>query len=465
MSKIYNFGAGPAKMPEEVYEIMRKELTNFDGSGISLLETSHRTKAYMQFNTEVQNVVRRLLDVPANYKILFMAGGGTGEFAAVPLNLMSRTGTADYVVTGDWSAKAAKEAKKYGKVNMVLPPTDRYVGIPDQSEWNLDPNASYVHICTNETIHGVEFDFIPDTKGVPLVADMSSNIMSKKVDVSKEVGLASTAADEIILWHRRMGHLGVRNLMLLKNKMADGLRAPVNQAVPLPLTDVTVEYDRVSTHHEEPEIPEEPGNPALENVEVEDEVWESSDEGMKQILRMFGVIYAGAQKNIGTAGVCLVIVREDLLNQALPICPSLFDWTANAKADSILNTPPMFAIYVMGRVLQWVERNGGVEGMAKLAAKKASLVYGAVEESNGFYSVPVAKNARSKMNVPFRIGSPPNEDLEKEFLKGAEALGLIQLKGHRNVGGIRASIYNAVSVEEVETLVKYMKDFQNKYAK
>ncbi|KAJ8733398.1 hypothetical protein PYW08_001696 [Mythimna loreyi] len=364
MAKIHNFGAGPAKMPEEVYEIIRKELTNFDNSGISLLETSHRTKGYMQLNLEVQNVVRRLLDVPANYKIIFMAGGGTGEFAAVPLNLISRTGTADYVVTGDWSAKAAKEAKKYGKVNLVLPPTDRYVDIPDQSKWNLDPNASYVHICSNETIHGVEFDFIPDTKGVPLVADMSSNIMSKKVDVSK-----------------------------------------------------------------------------------------------------FGVIYAGAQKNIGTAGVALVIVREDLLNQALPICPSLLDWTANAKAESILNTPPMFAIYVMGRVLQWVERNGGVEGMAQLASQKANLIYGTVEQSNGFYSIPVAKNARSKMNVPFRIGSPPNDDLEKEFLKGAEALGLIQLKGHRSVGGIRASIYNAVTVAEVETLTKYMKEFQNKHAK
>ncbi|CAB3236912.1 unnamed protein product [Arctia plantaginis] len=363
-SKVHNFGAGPAKLPEEVYEVIQKELTNFEGTQISLLETSHRSQTYMKLNTEIQNVVKRLLNVPDNYKILFLSGGGTGEFAAVPLNLISRTGSADYVVTGDWSAKAAKEAKKYGKVNLVLPPGGSHTGIPDQSQWNLDPNASYVYICTNETIHGVEFDFVPDTKGVPLVADMSSNIMSKKIDVSK-----------------------------------------------------------------------------------------------------FGVIYAGAQKNIGTAGVTLVIIREDLLGHALPICPSILDWAANAKADSILNTPPMFAIYIMGRVLQWVERNGGVEGMAKNASKKASLVYDIIENSKGFYYAPVAKDARSKMNVPFRIGNPGNDALEKEFLKGAESLGLIQLKGHRNVGGIRASIYNAVTVEEVETLAKYMKEFQAKYSK
>ncbi|XP_072939911.1 phosphoserine aminotransferase [Epargyreus clarus] len=363
MPKIHNFGAGPAKLPEEVYEIIRKELTDFEGTGISLLETSHRSPTYFKLNTEVQDVVRRLLNVPSNYKIIFLAGGGQGQFAAVALNLIGRTGTADYVVTGAWSAKAAKEAKKYGKVNLVLPPTDKYVDIPDQSKWNLDPNASYVHICTNETIHGVEFDFIPDTKGVPLVADMSSNFMSKSVDVSK-----------------------------------------------------------------------------------------------------FGVIYGGAQKNIGTSGVALVIVREDLLNSALPICPSILDWTVNVKADSILNTPPMFAIYIMGRVLQWIERKGGLDKMEELATKKSSLVYDVIEQSNGFYYAPVAKNVRSKMNIPFRIGSPGNDALEKEFLKGADALGLIQLKGHRDVGGIRASTYNAVTVEEVEALVAYMKKFYSKHS-
>ncbi|NP_001040269.1 probable phosphoserine aminotransferase [Bombyx mandarina] len=364
MSKVFNFGAGPAKLPEEVYEIIKNELTNFENSGISLLETSHRSSTYMKLNVEIQDVVRNLLDVPDNYKVLFLAGGGLGQFAAVPLNLISRTGTADYVVTGAWSAKAAKEAKKYGKVNLVLPPTDKYEDIPDQTKWNLDPNASYVHICTNETIHGVEFDFIPDTKGVPLIADMSSNIMSKKVDVSK-----------------------------------------------------------------------------------------------------FGVIYAGAQKNIGTSGVALVIVREDLLNQALPTCPSLLDWTANYKQNSILNTPPMFAIYIMGRVLQWIQRNGGLEGMSQLATKKASLIYNTIEQSNGFYYAPVAKNVRSKMNVPFRIGCPGDDALEKEFLKGAETLGLIQLKGHRDVGGIRASIYNAVTLEEVQALVQYMEEFYKKHSK
>lgn len=362
-SKVFNFGAGPAKLPEDVYEIIKNELTNFENSGISLLETSHRTATYMNLNKEVQNVVRRLLDVPANYKIIFMAGGGLGQFAAVPLNLIGRTGTADYVVTGAWSAKAAKEAKKYGKVNMVIPPTDKYVDIPRQSEWNLDPNASYVHICTNETIHGVEFDFIPDTKGVPLVADMSSNFMSKKVDVSK-----------------------------------------------------------------------------------------------------FGVIYGGAQKNIGTSGVALVIIREDLFNQALPVCPSLLDWTATLKADSIQNTPPMFAIYIMGRVLQWIEKKGGLDVMQELATKKSQLIYDMIERSNGFYYAPVASRVRSKMNIPFRIGNPGDEALEKEFLKGAEALGLIQLKGHRDVGGIRASTYNAVTLEEVQALAEYMSEFHNKHA-
>ncbi|XP_041970823.1 probable phosphoserine aminotransferase [Aricia agestis] len=364
MAKIHNFGAGPAKLPEQVYELIKNELTNFEGTGISLLETSHRTAPYLKLNTETQNVVRRLLDVPNNYKILLLQGGGQGQFAGVPLNLISRTGTADYVVTGAWSAKAAKEAKKYGKVNMVLN-IDKYTGIPDQSEWKLDPNASYVYICTNETIHGVEFDFIPDTKGVPLVADMSSNFMSKKVDVSK-----------------------------------------------------------------------------------------------------FGVIFGGAQKNIGTAGVVMVIVREDLLNQALPVCPSVLDWTANAKADSILNTPPMFAIYVMNRVLLWIEQLGGLEKMAELATKKSAMVYDVIDQSNGFYYAPVAKKDRSKMNIPFRIGAATGDDaLEKQFLKEAEAMKLIQLKGHRDVGGIRASTYNAVTVEEVATLVAFMKDFMKRHAK
>ncbi|KAL4707902.1 hypothetical protein ACJJTC_013693 [Scirpophaga incertulas] len=364
MPKVYNFGAGPAKLPEEIYDIIKNELTNYEGTGISLLETSHRSSTYLKLNAEVQDVVRRLMDVPANYKILFMPAGGQGEFAAVPLNLMSRTGTADYVVTGAWSEKAAKEAKKYGKVNLVVPPTNRYTDIPGQSTWNLDPNASYVHICTNETIHGVEFHDIPDTKGVPLVADMSSNFMSKKVDVSK-----------------------------------------------------------------------------------------------------FGVIYGGAQKNIGTSGVALVIVREDLLSNPMPVCPSVLDWTQANKNDSILNTPPMFAIYIMGRVLQWIERKGGLDAMAVAATKKSSLIYDIIEKSNGFYYAPVAKHVRSKMNIPFRIGSSEGNDaLEKEFLKGAEARGLIQLKGHRSVGGIRASTYNAVTIEEVETLAQYMKEFLAKHS-
>ncbi|KAI5644428.1 aminotransferase class-V domain-containing protein [Phthorimaea operculella] len=328
MSKIHNFGAGPSKLPEEVYNIIRSELTNFNGTGISLLETSHRSKAYIDFNTEVKNVVRRLLNVPYNYKIIFMAGGGQGQFAAVPLNLISRTGTADYVITGQWSTIAAREARKYGHINVVKPAVDQQVDIPDQSKWNLNPNASYVHICDNDTINGVEFDFIPDTKGVPLVADMSSNLMSKPFDISK-----------------------------------------------------------------------------------------------------FGVIYGCAQKNMGTAGVALVIVREDLLNQAMPTCPSILDWTATDRMDSILNTPPMFAIYVMGRDLEWIERKGGLKAMEIGAKAKSSTIYDIIDNSNGFYNAPVVKRFRSNTNIPFRINQG-DEALEMEFINGAEEKGFLQLKGH-----------------------------------
>lgn len=363
MSNVHNFGAGPAKIPAEVYETVRENLTNFEGTGISLMETSHRSSQYMKLNQDILELTRKLLNVPDNYKIIFLHGGGTGQFAAVPLNLISRTGTADYVVTGAWSKKAAKEAEKYGKINMVIPTPEKYIDIPAENTWKLNPDASYVHICANETIHGIEFHNIPDTKGVPLVADMSSNIMSKRVDVSK-----------------------------------------------------------------------------------------------------FGVIYAGAQKNIGTSGVVIVIIRDDLLKYALPQTPSILDWNANVKNNSILNTPPMFPIYVMGEVFRWIDRIGGLEKIESITEIKSSLVYNVIDSSNGFYSCPISKKARSKMNVPFRIGSEQGvEELEKQFLKGADPLGLLQLKGHRDAGGIRASIYNAVTVEDVNVLVKYMEEFMAKH--
>ncbi|KAK9496764.1 hypothetical protein O3M35_013044 [Rhynocoris fuscipes] len=353
--EVRNFGAGPAKLPQEVLSKVQKEFLAYGSTGISVTEMSHRSSHYENINNNAQKTLREIFNVPQNYKILFLQGGGTGLFAAVPMNLMGRTGTADYIVTGSWSAKAAKEATKYGKVNLVLPKTDKYIDIPNPETWNLDPKASYVYYCANETVHGVEFPFIPDTKGVPLVADMSSNILSRNVDISK-----------------------------------------------------------------------------------------------------FGVIFAGAQKNIGPPGVTLVIVREDLLGSPMSICPLILDFTVMAKDNSLHNTPPTFSVYVMGLVFEWIKENGGVKEMEKRALEKSSSVYSVIDNSNGFYFCPVKKEVRSRMNVPFRI---KNSDLEPEFLAGAEKLKMIQLKGHRSVGGIRASLYNAVTLEDTKALTDYMTAF------
>lgn len=364
--KVINFGAGPAKLPEEVLQEVQGNLVHYGTSKISVMEMSHRSSDYSFINEQAQDTLRDLLKIPPNYKILFLQGGGTGLFAAVALNLIGRTGTADYIVTGSWSAKAAKEAAKYGKVNMVVPKVDKYSDIPHTSTWKLDSNASYVYFCDNETVHGVEFPQIPDTKGVPLVADMSSNFLSRKFDITK-----------------------------------------------------------------------------------------------------FGVVYAGAQKNIGPAGVTVVVVREDLLGSPLPICPTVFDFTIMAKDNSLHNTPPCFAIYVTWRVFEWIKRNGGVEGMEKNAETKSKLVYDVINHSNGFYTSTVKQGFRSRMNVPFRIGGlgSGDEALEAAFLKGAVNRGMIQLKGHRSVGGIRASLYNAITVKEAESLVTYMKEFQAENSK
>ncbi|XP_052125583.1 probable phosphoserine aminotransferase [Frankliniella occidentalis] len=363
--KVINFGAGPAKLPEEVMLEVQKNLVHYGNSGISVMEMSHRSADYSNINDQAQQSIRDLLNVPQNYKIIFLQGGGTGLFAAVALNLMGRTGSADYLVTGSWSAKAAKEAAKYGKVNLVFPKVDKYTEIPPASTWKFSSDASYVYYCDNETVHGIEFPEIPDTKGVPLVADMSSNFLSRKFDITK-----------------------------------------------------------------------------------------------------FGVVFAGAQKNVGPAGVTVVIVREDLLGSPLPVCPIILDFTINAKDNSLHNTPPCFAIYVMSRVFEWIKRKGGVSAMESAAQKKSKLLYDFIDSSNGFYTSTVKPAYRSHMNAPFRIGGngAGDETLEAAFLKGAAANGMIQLKGHRLVGGIRASIYNAVTLEETETLIKYMKTFleQNK---
>ncbi|XP_011305706.1 probable phosphoserine aminotransferase [Fopius arisanus] len=355
--RVINFGAGPAKLPQEVLKGVQEELLSFGNTKVSILELSHRSGDFAKVNQATQDLARELLHIPSNYKVLFMQGGGTGQFAAVPLNLIGKTGTADYLVTGSWSAKAAKEAAKYGKVNHVLPKTNSYTEIPDRATWKLDPNASYVYYCANETVHGIEFDNIPETNGVPLVADMSSNILTRKLDISK-----------------------------------------------------------------------------------------------------FGVIYAGAQKNIGPSGVTLVIVREDLLGKALPVCPSVLDYTIMANDNSLYNTPPTFQIYVVGRVFGWIKQHGGVEGMERLSLIKSKLIYDVIEKSNGFYSCPVKSNSRSRMNLPFRIGKN-DEELEVKFLAGAAERGMLQLKGHRSVGGIRASLYNAVSVQDAQDLADYMMEF------
>lgn len=359
---VLNFGAGPAKLPQEVLQEVQNELLQYGKSEISVMEMSHRSKEFAKINKDAQDAIRELLKVPDNYKILFLQGGGTGLFAAVAMNLLNRTGTADYVVTGTWSAKAAKEAAKYGKVNIVYPKPQKFIDIADQSTWNLSPNASYLYYCANETVDGVEFPFIPDSN-VPIVSDMSSSIMTRELDVSK-----------------------------------------------------------------------------------------------------FGVIFGGAQKNIGPAGVTVAIVREDLIGNAMPICPTIFDFKVVAENNSLHNTPSTFPLYVMGRVFDWIKRNGGVAEMERQAIAKSNLLYQTMEESNGFYLCPIKQHVRSRMNIPFRVGyNGGDEKLEELFLKLAEERSMYQLKGHRTVGGLRASLYNAVSHNDVVLLTNFMKEFQKQY--
>ncbi|NXE79582.1 SERC aminotransferase, partial [Cochlearius cochlearius] len=359
--QVANFGAGPAKLPRSVLLEAQKELVDYKGLGISVLEMSHRTADFTKILNTAENLMRELLNIPENYKVIFLQGGGSGQFSAVPLNLIAlKEGRcADYVVTGAWSAKAAKEAEKYAKVNIVHPKLGTYTHIPDPSTWNLNPDASYVYYCANETVHGVEFDFVPDVKGAVLVCDMSSNFLSRPVDVSK-----------------------------------------------------------------------------------------------------FGVIFAGAQKNVGCAGVTVVIVREDLLGFALKECPVVLDYKTQVMNGSLYNTPPCYSIYIMGLVLEWIKNNGGAAAMDKLSLIKSRMIYDIIDKSNGFYVCPVEKKNRSRMNVPFRIGSiKGDEALEKKFLEKAVELNMISLKGHRSVGGIRASLYNAVTVEDVQKLATFMRSF------
>ena len=359
MTRVFNFSPGPATLPESVLRQAAEEMLDWQGSGMSVMEMSHRGKEFMGIHAQTESLLRELMGIPANYKVLFMQGGAIGENAIVPMNLIGRTGSADYVNTGEWSKKSLKEAKTYGKVNIAASgEAGNFTSIPRQSEWKLDPGASYVHICSNETIGGVEYHWTPDTGAVPLVADMSSNILSREIDVSK-----------------------------------------------------------------------------------------------------YGLIYAGAQKNMGPSGLTVVIVRDDLIGHALPVTPSAFNYKTQADNDSMYNTPPTYAIYIAGLVLKYVKQQGGLAAMAIHNRAKAKVLYDHLDQSS-FYSNPVAPDDRSLMNVPFKL---KDAALDDSFLKGAVERGMVQLKGHRVVGGMRASIYNAMPIEGVRALVQYMKEFEQQH--
>ncbi|CAD5372439.1 3-phosphoserine/phosphohydroxythreonine aminotransferase [Rubrivivax sp. A210] len=358
MTRVFNFSAGPAALPETVLRQAAEEMLDWQGSGMSVMEMSHRGREFMSIAAEAETLLRRLLAVPAGYKVLFMQGGAIAENAIVPMNLLRGHASADYIDTGEWSKKSIKEAKKYGRVNVAASAADSgYTTIPARETWKLDPEAAYVHICSNETIGGVEYHFTPEVGSVPLVADMSSSILSRPVDVSK-----------------------------------------------------------------------------------------------------YGAIYGGAQKNIGPAGLTIVIVRDDLLGGALPVTPSAFDYKTVADNESMYNTPPTYAIYIAGLVFKWLEAQGGLAAIEAHNRQKAALLYDYLDTTR-FYSAPVARDCRSLMNVPFKLH---DEALDGAFLKGAEARGMMQLKGHRSVGGMRASIYNAMPLAGVQALVAYMKEFEAK---
>jgi len=359
MRKVFNFSAGPAVLPEEVLRQAAEEMLDWHGSGQSVMEMSHRGKEYMSIHAQAESDLRELMAIPSNYKVLFLQGGATLQFAQIPMNLMRGKTSVDYVHTGEWSKKAIKEAKLFGKVNIVASGEDRgFTYIPPASEWKLDPQAAYVHICSNETIGGVEFNWVPDTGDVPLVADVSSTFLSRPVDVSR-----------------------------------------------------------------------------------------------------YGLIYGGAQKNIGPAGLTIVIVRDDLIGHAPAATPTVLDYKVQAENDSMLNTPPTYSVYVAGLVFQWLKRQGGVAAIEKRNIEKAQLLYDYLDQS-AFYRNPVARADRSRMNVPFTL---KDASLDDAFLKGAQQRGMLQLKGHRSVGGIRASIYNAMPIEGVRALVGYMQEFEKQH--
>jgi phosphoserine aminotransferase len=356
LSQVYNFSAGPAILPSEVLAQARDELMDWHGSGMSVMEMSHRGKEFTGIATEAESDLRELLAIPANYKVLFLQGGAHSQFSMIPMNLLRGRKQADYLNSGLWSRKAIAEAARYCEVNVVASSEDaNFTYAPAQSEWRLNPYAAYVHYTSNETIGGVEIFWTPETGDAPLVADMSSHILSRPMDVSR-----------------------------------------------------------------------------------------------------YGLIYAGAQKNIGPAGLTIVIVREDLIGETLPGTPTMFDYKVHADNDSMYNTPPTYAIYIAGLVFKWLKARGGLAEMEKVNIRKAEMLYGYLD-STDFYHSPIARENRSRMNVPFRL---QDSSLDAAFLQQAGERGLLQLKGHKLVGGMRASIYNAMPVEGVAALVDFMKDFE-----
>lgn len=355
MKRVWNFSPGPAMLPQAVLEQAQAELLDWQGSGMSVMEVSHRGKAFVELAARSERSLRELLAIPDHYKVLFLSGGATLQFASVPLNLAPPGAVVDYAITGNWGEKAAAEAARYATVNVVASSKpSKFTTIPDYDTWRPSPHAAYLHYTPNETIYGVEFHSVPQVSDAPLVADMSSTILSRPLDVSR-----------------------------------------------------------------------------------------------------YGVIYAGAQKNIGPAGLAIVIVREDLMGRARRETPGVIDYQTMAESDSMWNTPPTFGWYLAGLVFEWLQREGGLAAMGERNRRKADKLYAAIDESS-FYANPVDPRYRSWMNVPFTLADP---SLDQRFLKEAEAAGLTNLKGHRSVGGMRASIYNAMPEEGVDALLSFMAEF------
>ena len=353
--RVYNFAAGPSTMPLSVLERAGSEITNYHGSGMSVMEMSHRSKVFMAIHAQTQEKLRQIMNIPQGYKTLFLQTGATGQFAAIPLNLMGEAGKADYAVTGNFSNLAMKEAKKYGTVNIAADSSDRdHSYIPAQDQLKLDPEASYFYYCANNTIYGTEWQYVPQVGNVPLVCDMSSDILSRPVDVSK-----------------------------------------------------------------------------------------------------YGLIYAGAQKNMAPAGLTVVIIKESLAGHELPITPTILNYQTMIEKDSMYNTPPCWNIYMLGLVLDWIDEQGGLEGMEKLRTLRSEMLYDVLDSSR-LFRCHAEKGSRSGMNVTFRTDS---EELDAKFVQEATAAGFVNLKGHRKVGGMRASIYNAMPVEGVEKLCDFIKAF------